>query len=638
MRRSPAASPTGGTASIGLFQYERRFPFYGYNTLWNFSGSVTKVLKAHNVKTGIFVEHSTRPAQQRSLYNGTFSFNTRRRSFTLNTNVGFANALLGAVTSFQQADKRPIGHGQFVNTEFYAQDNWRVGERLHHRRGRPLLLLHPDAKRGRPGRTVRARALRSGRRAAAVRADRPSAARARAINPATGEALPAVYIGRPIPGTGNLYNGTQLYEGTPQRRSPFEVAPRLGFAWNVTGDGRTAIRGGAGAFYDRYAGQRHPGAHRAPAARPHLHGQLHDDRGAHDERSRPRRPTRCGGFRSSCRRSSTTGAPAYSAISAGIWSPTSAYVGNAARRQPISRELNGRPYGYRFQPSSLDPTNVISGVTQPLPDDLLRPYRGYASISQREFTGYADYHSVQLSATRRRRADGLTFGAAYTYEIVNKTLGAIDPFLADNRARNYNSVGRRPHTLNIHYSWLVPGLGRSRAARAARHRQRLAALRRHVVSQRRAGRVHLHVPSGAARVHSATMVRSAAVRTVRASSAIRRSRDRSGPSSASSEPNASRRPTTRITSARRAATSSRDPGYVNWDISVFKHIPMGGSRRLQLRVELYNAFDTYQWTTVNTNAEFDFTTGALTNANVFGRLTGATNSARRIQLAARFTF
>jgi hypothetical protein len=56
------------------------------------------------------------------------------------------------------------------------------------------------------------------------------------------------------------------------------------------------------------------------------------------------------------------------------------------------------------------------------------------------------------------------------------------------------------------------------------------------------------------------------------------------------------------------------------------------------RAELYNAFDTYQWTTVNTNAEFDFTTRALTNANVFGRLTGSTNSARRIQLATRFTF
>ena len=41
---------------------------------------------------------------------------------------------------------------------------------------------------------------------------------------------------------------------------------------------------------------------------------------------------------------------------------------------------------------------------------------------------------------------------------------------------------------------------------------------------------------------------------------------------------------------------------------------------------------------VNTNATFDYTTGALTNANTFGGLNGNTNSARRIQLGARFTF
>ena len=45
-----------------------------------------------------------------------------------------------------------------------------------------------------------------------------------------------------------------------------------------------------------------------------------------------------------------------------------------------------------------------------------------------------------------------------------------------------------------------------------------------------------------------------------------------------------------------------------------------------------------EWTGVNTNATFDYTTGALTNANAFGRLNGNTNSARRIQLGARFTF
>ena len=79
-------------------------------------------------------------------------------------------------------------------------------------------------------------------------------------------------------------------------------------------------------------------------------------------------------------------------------------------------------------------------------------------------------------------------------------------------------------------------------------------------------------------------------------------------------------------------------GYVNWDISFFKNIPMGNSnRRLQLRAELYNAFNTDQWSGVTTAAQFDYLTGKQTNT-AFGSLTGATRDARRIQLGARFTF
>ena len=636
----PNATFTGGipasaTAPVGLFQYERRFPFYGDATIWDFSGSLTRVLKAHTVKTGIFVEHSTRPAQQRSAYNGTFSFNNDGGQ-SRNTNVGYANALLGTVTSFQQSDKRPVGHGQFVNIEFYVQDNWRISRTFAVDAGVRFYYLTPTRSQGDQVAQFEPD-LFDPAVAPVLYVPTTVAGSRRALNPLTNDAsLPPLYIGRPIPGTGNLYNGTQLYDGTPQQRSPFEVAPRLGFAWNVTGDGRTAIRGGVGAFYDRYAENNILElTELPPLVRTYTVNYTTIAELTTNEPTETTNATR--------RIQEFVPRVVYN-WSAGVqrdvgWGLVvdAAYVGNAARRQPITRELNGRPYGYRFQPSSLDPTNVVGGVPQPLTEDLLRPYRGYASISQQEFTGYADYHSVQVSATRRRRADGLTFGAAYTYEIVNKTLGATDPFLADNRARNYNSVGRRPHTLTIHYSWLVPALYRSSSAvlRGLVNDWQLSGVTSFLSGAQGAFTyTYSSVPTGALTDNGSI------------GGGPNRPRIVCDPQLPRSQRTFERQFRTECIAAPddpyHFGTARGDefhgPGYVNWDISVFKHIPLGGSRRLQLRVELYNAFDTYQWTTVNTNAAFDFTTGALTNANVFGRLTGATNSARRIQLAARFTF
>ncbi len=145
----PNASFGGGIPALyaPIIMYERRFPFFGYATLWNVTASLTKIRGPHNIKTGIFVEHATRPVQRRSAYNGNLVFGVDS-SHPSNTNMGFANALLGTVTSYQKADKHPAGDAQFVITEFYAQDNWRVGRRLTLDAGLRFHYMTPSRSRG----------------------------------------------------------------------------------------------------------------------------------------------------------------------------------------------------------------------------------------------------------------------------------------------------------------------------------------------------------------------------------------------------------------------------------------------------------------------------------------------------------
>ena len=88
-------------------------------------------------------------------------------------------------------------------------------------------------------------------------------------------------------------------------------------------------------------------------------------------------------------------------------------------------------------------------------------------------------------------------------------------------------------------------------------------------------------------------------------------------------------------------TSTNDeynpPGYINHDMTFFKNFAFG-SRSLQFRAELYNAFNSVQYEGVDTAAIFDYNTGVMTDQN-FGSITGVrANSNRVIQLGLRFRF
>ncbi|HYT64971.1 MAG TPA: carboxypeptidase regulatory-like domain-containing protein [Vicinamibacterales bacterium] len=628
-------TPNTGNPTYASFGVEQRWPFFGFNKLFNVSTNLTKIKGSHNMKAGFFLERTRRPAARSSSFNGTFSFNTDS-SNPLNTNVGFANALLGAVTQYQESDAHPSAHGLFYNVEWYAQDNWKLRRNFTIDAGMRFYWIQPTKSAGDKVAEFIPSQYDASKAPLLYQPVTTSQGR-RALNPLTNEILPLVYVGRLVPNSGNFINGMQVFDDTVLKTPPIKLAPRIGFAWDVTGDGHTAVRGGAGVFYDRFSDDNILDLIELP---PLLNTYTTNYTTVRDLLASPLTATP-----TAVRYFPTFTPPVVYNWSLGVqrdvvWGLVAdvAYVGNAARNQLITVDINGRPYGYTYQASSLDPTNISGGIVQPLPDDLLRPYRGYGRIQERDFSGYSDYHSMQVAMNRRRSADGLSFGVAYTYQIVNKGLGAIDPFVSDKRARNYNSNGRRPHTLTFNYSYDVPELSKhwnNIIAKAVFDNWQVSGVTSIISgAYGNFGYNFTNVPTG----------------TLSGTGSINGGGSRvdivCDPTLPKSQRTYSRQfkteciapPSDQFRLGNAKNDEFHGPGFMNWDISFFKNIPLGASRRqLQLRTELYNAFNSNQWTAVNTTATFDYQTGKQTNA-AFGSLTGATNSARRIQLAARFTF
>ena len=227
-----------------------------------------------------------------------------------------------------------------------------------------------------------------------------------------------------------------------------------GFAWDVGGNGQTAVRGGFGVFHERYRQNNlnFDGLGNPPLSyTPRLFGGNVDDISPALVNSGVRFPVTAIGV-------SREGHPPrtyswYAGIQRQLpwrFAIDAAYVGNRGTHFAYMRNINQLPLGYTI--ANPPPNNT---------PDAIRPYRGYTAVNMVEFGAESEYHGLQARLTRR-------FGQRFTANVGYTLSKALDHVDTDTTAIGYyldlerewgpSGLDRR-HQVTIDYVYELPDAG-----------------------------------------------------------------------------------------------------------------------------------------------------------------------------------
>jgi hypothetical protein len=373
-----------------------------FNRIFQFKNDWAKVIGSHNLKIGALVMRSRKNQDNQPQLNGAFTFSP---GHPLHSTNPLADALLGNFNTYIEASSGREGWFRFTQAEFYITDNWKVNRRLTLDYGVRYQLMQPQYA-----------ALRN----ASVFAPRFFDARA----------VPEISRsnGQITPGTGNPVNGLAvgdtafpswaaeripnandrevqgLFRGLPKEISPYDfgtLGPRLGFALDVTGKQQTVVRGGYGMFFERVQGNFLFGRVNNPPFVQEANifsANIENPAGGAQRQF----PSNVSSYEIDLK------VPTVQNWSLGVQHKLGAallldvaYVGSNAWHQYRARDLNQLPTGT---------LQANPGVNA----NALRPFPGYATITQFDTGANFNYHSLQ-SQLRKQWSRGGSVSVSYTW-------------------------------------------------------------------------------------------------------------------------------------------------------------------------------------------------------------------------------
>jgi Carboxypeptidase regulatory-like domain len=251
----PSVTLTSNAAYGGGFWTDTGyFPWNNANPTYTLRDNVTKIVKTHTLQFGAYVVFAEKNEMNSPNLQGILTFDSTK---TFSSGNAFADLLLGNIASFKQWSAKAKYYNRYKIVEPYFQDDWRVTKKLTLNLGLRVSLFG----------TYREKFLQ------AYNFD------PKAFNPANQPTFDSNgFLVQNSAGTANPLNGVVQCGGKggtlpliPGSAFPtvaigsnsnagclaghlFNPAPRIGFAWDPKGDGKMAVRGGYGIFYEHTNG------------------------------------------------------------------------------------------------------------------------------------------------------------------------------------------------------------------------------------------------------------------------------------------------------------------------------------------------------------------------------------------------